>query len=148
VIIPDVNLLVYAYDASCPMHRRARAWWEEALCGKEPVGIPWVVALAFVRLTTHPAVCAVPMTVAECRSAIETWLAQGHVSLLEPTPATFGFFFEHLASVGTGGNLTTDALIAAHATERGARVYSNDRDFARFRGIQWVNPLNEGERKK
>jgi len=83
------------------------------------------------------------MTIEECRSAVGVWLAQRHVSLLEPTSATLGFFFAHLAAVGTGGNLTTDALIAAHATERGGRVYSNDRDFARFRGIQWENPLTE-----
>jgi predicted nucleic acid-binding protein len=61
--------------------------------------------------------------------------------LLSPTSATLDIFFDLLAAVGTGGNLTTDALIAAHAFEHGARVYSNDRDFARFPQISWKNPL-------
>ncbi len=141
MLIPDANLLIYAYDATCPAHTRARAWLERVLSGDEPVGIPWIVVMAFVRLMTHPTLSDKPMTVEQCRSAVSGWLAVSHVRLLTPTPATIRILFDMLAAVGTGGNLTTDALIAAHALEHGARVYSNDRDFGRFPDIVWRNPL-------
>jgi toxin-antitoxin system PIN domain toxin len=141
MLIPDTNLLIYAYDATCPVHKRAKAWWETALSGVEPVGIPWIVVLAFVRLMTHPMVSENPMTIAQCQATVSEWLAVRHVRLLTPTATTLQVFFDMLAAAGTGGNLTTDAMIAAHAIEHGARVYSNDRDFGRFPKIFWQNPL-------
>lgn len=125
MLIPDANLLIYAYDATCPANRRARAWWESVLSGVEPVAIPWVVVLAFIRLMTHPMICENQMTVVQCRSAVFEWFALKHVRLLTPTASTMQNLFDILAHVGTGGNLTTDALIAAHALEHGARIYSN-----------------------
>jgi len=141
VIVPDTNLLVYAYDALSPRHARARSCWEEALSGWEPVGIPWIVILAFVRLMTHPTLSENPMTVAQAREAVAAWLALPHVRLLTTTPASLDIFFNLLTAAGTGGNLSTDAMIAALAVEHGGCVYSNDRDFARFPGLAWRNPL-------
>jgi uncharacterized protein len=144
MIVPDANLLVYAYDETVPEHTRARRWWEDVLSGSEPVGIPWIVLLAFVRLLTHPALMENPMTVAQARSAVMAWLRLGHVRLLSPSAATAGMFFDLLAAAGTGGNLSTDAMIAGLATEYGGRVYTNDRDFGRFPGVVWRNPLTAG----
>lgn len=141
MLIPDVNVLIYAHDAACPAHARARVWRERALSGVEPIGIPWVVALAFVRLTTHPTLSDKPMTIAQSRSGVESWFEMPHVRLLAPTHATLSRFFDLLESSGGAGNLTTDALIAAHAVEMGARVCTNDRDFARFPNVSCLNPL-------
>ena len=141
MIIPDANLLIYAYDASAPLHTRARAWWEGILSGSEPVGIPWVVVLAFVRLMTHPSLSENPMTVEQAKSAVMAWLDVEHVRLLATTPATVKVFFAMVAQAGTGGNLCTDAMIAAVASEHGGCVYSNDVDFARFPNQAWRNPL-------
>jgi len=141
VIVPDANLLIYAYDSTAPAHRRARAWWESALSGQEPVGIPWIVVLAFVRLMTHPTLSDNPMTAAQARERVEEWLRCDHVRLLSPEPTTLNRFFDLLLAVGTAGNLCTDALIAALAEEHGGTVYSNDADFARFPGIARQNPL-------
>lgn len=141
MIVPDANLLIYAYDAMAPLHARARAWWERMLSGSEPVGIPWVVVLAFVRLMTHPSLSANPMTVAQAQTAVTAWMRVAHVRLLPTTPATMALFFTLLEQAGTGGNLCTDALIAAAASEHGGCVYSNDADFARFRSQAWRNPL-------
>lgn len=142
MIIPDTNLLVYAYDAMSPRHARARSWWEDALSGGEPVGIPWIVILAFVRLMTHPTLSENPMTVAQAREAVAAWLALPHVRLLTTTPASFEHFFDLLSAAGTGGNLSTDAMIAALSVEHGGCVHTNDRDFARFHGVVWRNPLD------
>lgn len=144
MIVPDANLLVYAYDSTSPDHGRARSWWEEVLSGAVPVGVPWVVVLAFTRLMTHPVICANPMTTAQVRGAVELWLGWPQVRLLEARPTTFRLFFDLLEETRAGGNLSTDTLIAALAMEHGGIVYSNDRDFARFPGLVCRNPLEAG----
>jgi len=141
MIIPDANLLVYAYDETSPSHQVARVWWENALSGTEAVGIPWVVVLAFVRLVTHPTLTENPMTVEQAEEAVMSWLDAEHVRLLTPGNTTIVRFFELLTAAGTGGNLSTDAMIAALASEYGGCVYSNDRDFSRFPGVMSRNPL-------
>ena len=64
-----------------------------------------------------------------------------HVVLLVPGTRHLDTAFRLLRSLGTGGNLTTDVQIAAHAVEYNGEVFSNDRDFGRFEGVPWVNPL-------
>lgn len=142
MIIPDVNLLIYAYDATSPNHLRARAWWEAVLSGVEPVGIPWIVVLAFVRLMTHPTLSENPMTIAQVRKAVTAWLQVGHVRLLSPSPASLTTFFSLLDAANKGGNLSTDAMIAALASEHGGCIYSNDNDFSVFPNVVWKNPLS------
>lgn len=141
MIVPDINLLIYAYDSTAPSHRKARGWWESALSGHEPVGIPWIAVLGFVRLMTHPTLNENPMTVAQARSRVEEWLRCDHVRLLSPESTTLARFFDLLEAAGTAGNLCTDALIAATAEEHSGQVYSNDAGFGRFPGIAWQNPL-------
>lgn len=141
MIVPDANLLIYAYDTSATLHRVARRWWEGALSANEPVGLPWVVVLAFVRLITHPTLSEHPFTVRAAEAAVRQWLDCDHVQLLLARETTLERFFSLLDEAGLGGNLATDALIAAHAEEYGATVHSTDRDFARFTGVRWLNPL-------
>lgn len=141
MIVPDTNLLVYAYDESAARHAPAKRWWEDALSGSEPVGIPWIVALAFTRLLTHPTICSQPLTIEEARSCVEAWFEYDHVRLLAPTDATLRLLFDLLSEAGLGGNLTTDALIAAHALEHGGVVHTADLDFGRFRALRWTLPL-------
>ncbi len=141
MILPDVNLLVYAHDASTPEHSRARRWWTSALSGEEPIVIPWVVLLAFVRLSTHPQVCRNPVGVAEARGVVESWLRQPQVRVGQLSQEALPVFFDLLEASGQGGNLSTDACIATHAREYSATIYTNDRDFERFPGIKCVNPL-------
>ncbi|MFZ4777486.1 MAG: TA system VapC family ribonuclease toxin [Terrimicrobiaceae bacterium] len=141
MIVPDANLLIYAYDTTSAHHAKARTWWEERLSGDAPIGIPWVVVLAFTRLLTHPSVCAAPLTVRQVRKQVRLWLDQPHVRLMAPTQETLSLFFEFLEAAELGGNLSTDALIAAHAFENGAVIHTNDRDFDRFPRVKWTNPL-------
>lgn len=141
MIVPDANILIYAYDTTSPHHTKAKTWWEEALSGDEPIGIPWVVVLAFTRLITHPSVCTTPLTIRQARKRVAQWFDQEHVRLIAPTPKTFNLFFEFMEATELGGNLSTDALIASHAFENGAVIFTNDRDFDRFPSIKWINPL-------
>ena len=143
MIIPDVNLLVYAYNSDVPQHQQAKTWWEQGMRGRQPVAIPWVVALGFLRIMTSRAVLPRPMGVGTALDHVRSWLDQPAVLLLQPGPRHLGI----LTSFGEAGVLTaalmTDAHIAALAIENQATVHSNDSDFSRFPGLHWINPLND-----
>ena len=141
MIIPDANLLIYAHDERSPAHPAARVWWESALAGSEPVGVPWVVVLAFTRIMTHPQICAEPLSVEQARELVEQWLESPVVRIIQLSDQALSVFFDLLEAAGVSGNLATDALIALHAREHSATIYSNDRDFDRFPGIRRVDPL-------
>jgi len=141
MIIPDANLLIYAYDEASPQHLKARMWWEARLSGSDPIGLPWVVVLAFTRIITHPQICQNPVSIAEARRVVTSWLDSGNVSMIQLSSRALASFFDLLEDAGMGGNLCTDALIALHAREHSAIIHSNDRDFDRFSGIRWHNPL-------
>jgi toxin-antitoxin system PIN domain toxin len=144
MIVPDVNLLVYAYDSKAPHHPRARAWWEGLLSRREPVGIPWVVSVGFVRIMTSRSVMTEPMAPGLALTHVRSWLALPSVDPIQPGPR----HLDILASFAQSGTLVsalmTDAHIAAIAVELQATVHSNDTDFARFPGLRWMNPLAGG----
>ncbi len=139
--LPDANLLLYALDEESLLHARARAWLEALLSGTEPVGFAWVVMLAFVRLSTRPQLFANPLAPAEAFAVVEGWLAQPCALVLQPTERHLAVLRGLVEPLGTAGNITTDAHLAALAIEHGGEVCSADTDFARFRGLRWTNPL-------
>jgi hypothetical protein len=141
VIIPDANLLLYAYNEGARRHKAALAWWEKLVRGSEEIGLPWIVALAFIRISTNPRITAPAVPVREAVQTVEAWLATERVRILQPGIRHASILFELLGQVGTAGNLTTDAHIAALAIEYQAVVHTTDTDFARFSGCRWVNPL-------
>ena len=141
MIVPDVNLLVYAIHQESPELARARAWLDALMTGDEPVGLPWVVVLGFLRITTHPRIMSSPWTVQEAAALVDTWLAQPIVSRIDPTDRHWSLLRELLTATGRGANLTTDTHLATLCIERGATLHSADGDFARFRSLRWVNPL-------
>lgn len=141
MIVPDVNLLLYAYDAGSPFHAAAAAWWRACLSGSEPVGLPPVVVFAFVRIGTSARVFERPMTTAEASGHVRTWLAQPVVQVLEPGADHIERVLDLLASVRTAGNPVTDAQIAALVLESDAVLHTNDTDFLGFAGLRCLNPL-------
>jgi len=142
MILVDSNLLIYAYNADVPEHDRARRWWEETMKGEEAVGLAWVVILAFIRLTTSPQIFKSPLSREKACGFVDTWLEQGAVEIVQPTPRHWTLFKEQLQAGQAGANLTTDAHLAALAIEHGATLYTTDRDFTRFSGLKFVNPLD------
>lgn len=141
MIVPDINLLVLAYNADAPAHATACRWWEDLLSGDEVVGLPWVVMCGFVRLMTHRSVLVHPMEPGRAIGHVRSWLATPNVEVLEPGPRHLELLEQALAQAGVAGNLVTDAHIAAIAREYQAEVHSNDVDFGRFSGLSWHNPL-------
>lgn len=141
VILPDVNLLLHAYNTESPSHAPARAWWEDCLNGTRPVGLAWAVILGFIRITTHRQVLAHPLPVPTACGHARGWLDQPYAVVIDPGPRHAGILFALLESLGTAGNLTTDAHLAALAIEHQAELHSTDADFVRFPGLRWINPL-------
>jgi toxin-antitoxin system PIN domain toxin len=141
MIIPDINLLVYAYNTEDPSHAQAKRWWEELLNGTDPVGLPWVTIAGFLRLVTHPRVLVDPMSVGHSTEQVRAWMECPSVLTVEPGKKFSAIFLGLLEEAGAAGNLTTDAYLAALAIEHQAELHSNDSDFSRFKGLRWRNPM-------
>ena len=143
MIVPDVSLLLYAYDSSSPFHAKAASWWSSALSGAEPVGLPHVVLFGFVRIATSGRVFRNPLSVTAAFETVNLWLGRNIASVLEPAPNHVKRTAELLmAANSSGGNLVTDAQIAAIAVTSGATVFTTDRDFLRFSGVRCEFPLD------
>lgn len=141
MILPDISILIHAHNLDSRRHQEARDWWDTALSSTELVGLPWVTLLGFIRITTNRAVLDNPWPVDEALQRVEAWLAQPNVRIVQPTHRHAEWLARFLRTAGTGGNLTTDAHLAALAMEHGCSLYTTDTDFARFPGLSWQNPL-------
>jgi hypothetical protein len=141
MILPDINLLVCAHNLRAPQHAKALAWWNDCLAGPEGVVLAWVVIQGFVRLVTYPQIFEYPLAVEAALDRVEEWLSLPHVQLVHPPTTYFQAWSTLLKQLGTTGNLTTDAHLAALASERGLILHTTDADFARFPGLKWCNPL-------
>jgi uncharacterized protein len=141
VVVPDINLLVFAYNEAAPRHDAARVWWEGLMMGRERVGIPWAVIVGFVRLVTHAAVLEQPLPPKAAIERVRHWFTREHVQSLDPGPRHLVILERLFESTGVGGSLTTDTHLAALAIEHQCELHSGDADFARFPGLRWHNPL-------
>lgn len=141
MILPDVNLLVYAYDETSKCHSRAKPWWENQLNGSRMIGLAWVTLLGFIRLLTNPRIFENPYSPREIMAIVKIWLEQPQVKIVHPSDQHFRLLASLTEHIGTAGNLTTDAHLAALAIERGFVLHTTDADFARFPGLKWKNPL-------
>ena len=141
MILVDANVLIFAVDRDSPGHAKARAWLEAAFSGGEVIGLAWLVLLAFLRLITREGILRKPLGVEAALAYVEEWLALPSVRIVAPTAAHFGVLAALLRDLGTAGNLTSDAHLAALAIEHSAKICSADRDFLRFPGVELVNPL-------
>lgn len=141
--LADVNLLLYAADETAKLHEPALAWVEATLSGTETMAFAWVALLGFVRLSTNPHSVASPWSVEQALDVVDAWLAQPVATIVQPTHRHAAVLRDLLTPLGAGGNLTTDAHLAALAIEHGATLYSSDNDFSRFSGLRWIDPLRD-----
>jgi hypothetical protein len=142
VILLDANLLVYANDVESPHHSAARAWFEATLNAPARVALPWPTLLAFVRLLGNPRIARRPIPLEQTWSRVRQWLSRSNVWVPLPTDRHEAVMTDLLAGESRV-DLVNDAHLAALAIEHGLIVCSADRDFARFRGVRWENPLAE-----
>lgn len=141
MILPDVNLFIYAVNQDAPLHRQAKSWLEEALSGPETVGLSWLVLLAFLRVSTRPGAFTIPLSPQTAFDLVDTWLAAPATVIVEPTAQHPRLLRDLLSATGTAGNLTSDAHLAALAIAYNAELCSADSDFQRFPRLRYRNPL-------
>lgn len=141
MIIPDINLLVYAHVSDAPLHSEAREWWEACLSRPGVVGLPWAVMLGFVRIMSSSAVLRDPMPPVEALGHVRSWLERPQTQIVIPGPRHLDILADLMLSSRAPGHMTTDAHLAALAIETQAELHSNDLDFGRFPGLRWRNPL-------
>jgi len=141
VIVLDANLLLYAYDSDSQQHARARAWVEQVFSDGTPLGLPWQTVTAFLRITTNPRLSGKRFAPEEAVEIVSRWLEQPNVRLLSPGDQHWFILRQMLLEGQARGPLVSDAHLAALTIEYGGILHTTDRDFARFPGLRWNNPL-------
>ncbi len=144
MILIDANLLLYAYNTSSEHHETAKRWLQEVLSQPEPIRFSWLTILAFLRISTTPRILPRPLTIKEALAIVADWLSLPNVHTLNPTERHFDILSRILPVGQASGPLVMDGDLAALAIEHGALLCTTDRDFARFPGIRFSNPLLEG----
>ncbi len=141
MILIDANLLLYAYHPRAEQHETSRAWLEATLSGPELVRFAWVTLWAFLRIGTNPRAFERPLSTPEAEAVVSSWLAEPCAGILEPGDRHWDILRGLVREGQATGPLVMDAVIAAIALEHGATLCTTDRDFSRFSGLRWTNPL-------
>jgi len=142
VILADVNVLVYAFRPDAAHHRTCRAWLSETLASDEPFGLSELVLSSVLRLLTNPRVFQRPDTLDDALTFVEALRANPSTVPLVPGQRHWEIFVRLCRDAHAKGNLVPDAYLAALAIENGAEWVTTDRDFARFAGLRWRNPVD------
>jgi toxin-antitoxin system PIN domain toxin len=142
VIVLDANLLLYAYDRASSLHKKARTWIERTFSDAAPIGLPWQTVGAFLRIMTNPRLPGERFSILEAVEVADRWLEQPNVRILAPGDHHWPLFRQMIVEGQAPGPLITDAQLAALTIEYGGVLHTTDRDFARFPGLRWKNPLS------
>ena len=138
----DANLLLYASDENSPVHDRAIALLDEIAIGPEIVYLFWPVAMAYLRIATHPAIFARPLSHADARANLESLFALPHVHVVGEEDAFWPRFREVADDLRPTGNLVPDAHVVALMLSHGVRtIWTRDRDYRSFAGIRVRDPF-------
>jgi hypothetical protein len=140
MVLPDVNVLVYAHRADVPGHAACRRWIESVVNGPEAFGIAEVVLAGFLRVVTNPRIFGVPSKLEDALAFVHQIREQPNCVVVSPGPRHFGIFVQLCRAVRARGDLIPDAYLAALAIESGCLWVTADRGFARFPGLKWQQP--------
>ena len=140
MILPDVNVLIYAFRTDSEHHAVCRRWLEAVIAGDARFGMSRLAASAVVRITTDPRIYAEPSALEEAFRFCDNLLGQPHCEVVEPGERHWDIFRRLCLETGTRGRRVTDAWFAALAIEWGCEWVTMDRDYARFPGLKWAVP--------
>ena len=137
----DANLLLYASDEASEQHERARAFLDDAARGDELVYLFWPIVMAYLRIATHAAVFATPLPPLAAMANVDALLSLPHVRTAGEQDRFWHSYAEVAVEADARGNLVPDAHVVALMMENGVRtIWTHDRDFRRFRGIEVRDP--------
>ena len=141
MILPDVNVLLYAMRRDAKQHDEYRAWLHDVINGDDPFGMSTQALASVIRISTHPSAFAPPSTIAEALGFCRTVLASEQCVVIRPGPLHWKIFSELCEQSHTKGNMVQDAWFAALAIEAGCEWITTDRDYSRFAGLRWRAPF-------
>jgi toxin-antitoxin system PIN domain toxin len=141
MILLDVNVLVYAFRADAPRHREFHDWLTDRVQQREAFGLSELVLSGVLRVLTHPRVFNPPTPIDRAIEFVEALRGQPTCVILAPGARHWEIFRELCETANAKGNLVADAYLAALAIEHGCEWITSDRDFARFPGLRWRNPV-------
>jgi toxin-antitoxin system PIN domain toxin len=138
----DVNILLYASDAGSPMHGRAADFIRRCASGREVICLAWISIMSFLRMATHPAIFARPLTPEEAGRNVEALLRLPHCRVICEEDGFWERYREVTRDLPARGNLVTDAHLAALLSQHGViTLYTHDRDFRKFDFLDVRDPL-------
>lgn len=137
MLLPDVNVLVYAFRQDTDDHGRYAAWLATLVNGDEAYGLADLVLSGFLRVVTHRKIFTVPSLPAKALAFTEQLRSRPHCTRIIPGPRHWSIFTHLCREADARGNLIPDAYLAALAIESGSEWITADRDFARFPGLRW-----------
>jgi toxin-antitoxin system PIN domain toxin len=143
MILPDVNVLVYAHRGDAPNHAAYRAWLEAVVNSNQAYALSDLVLSGFLRIATHPRIFNPPSELAASLAFVQAIRQRPNAVLISPGPRHWAIFADLCRSAGVKGNLISDAYLAALAIESGSEWISTDRDYSRFPGLNWRHPLEK-----
>lgn len=140
MILPDVNVLIYAFRGDMPQHALCRSWLAGVVSADARFGIAPAVLSAVIRITSNPRIFHTPSPLEEAFGFCDDLLAQPHCDIIDPGERHWGIFKRLCSDTQTRGARVTDAWFAALAIEAGCTWITLDRDYARFPGLRWAAP--------
>ncbi len=140
MILPDVNVLIYAFRGDLPQHAVCRRWIAAVVSSDARFGLSPLVLGAVVRITTNSRAFRMPSAIEEAFGFCEDLLAQPHCQIVEPGDRHWDIFRRLCIDTDIRGPRVTDAWFAALAIEWGCDWVTLDRDYARFPGLRWQLP--------
>jgi toxin-antitoxin system PIN domain toxin len=140
VILPDVNVLIYAFRRDTPPHETSKAWLDSVIAGEARFGVSKLVLSAVVRIVTNQKIFNVPSALSETFGYCASLIRQPHCEAVEPGERHWDLFSRLCSETGTKGPRVTDAWFAALAIEHGCTWITYDRDYARFPDLDWQEP--------
>lgn len=141
MILPDVNVLLYAFRSDSANHKLFRTWLEDVIGGDSAYGMSPQVLASVIRVATHPRIFAKPSRLKDVVAFADVVRDQPHCHLIQPGDRHWNIFTHLCEGAAATGNLIQDAWFAALAIESGCEWITTDRDFARFEGLQWRAPV-------
>lgn len=140
MILPDVNVQIYAFRSDSSRHRLCKSWLDNVANGDAPFGVSALALAAVVRIVTNPRSFREPNTAQEAFAFSDALLARPRCVQVNPDERHWGIFARLVRDAGVRGPAVTDAWYAALAIEHGCTFITFDRDFARFPGLDCRAP--------
>lgn len=141
MLLPDVNVLVYAYREDAPDHQRFKGWLEDLVNSDEAYGVSDLALSGFLRIVTHPRVFNPPSPLSDALAFVEDLRSQPNCVVIAPGARHWDIFARLCHASGVRGNLVPDACLAALAIESGSEWITTDGDYGRFPGLRWRHPF-------